>query len=79
MPLHEGRRGPLGPQPCGLLQGPGVGAVRGLFGFIGLTIGGWVGWWLGAFVGITTAVVLSGILSGVGLWAARWIGKEYLE
>jgi len=54
-------------------------SMRGIFGFIGLSLGGWVGWWLGAFVGITTAVVLSSIFSGVGLWGARWIGKEYLE
>ena len=53
--------------------------MRSLFGFIGLSAGGWVGWWLGTFVGMTTAVVLSSIFSGVGLWAARWVGREFME
>ena len=34
--------------------------MRGLFGFVGMTVGGAIGWWLGEYVGLFTAVVISG-------------------
>ena len=50
-----------------------------LYGFLGITIGGWAGWWLGEFHSVTLAVVLSGIGSGVGMWAFRKLGDHFLE
>jgi hypothetical protein len=53
--------------------------MKGILAFTGMTIGGAIGWWLGAFVGITTSVMLSSIGSGAGLFAARWLMREYLD
>jgi hypothetical protein len=45
--------------------------MRGLLGFIGVSLGGAIGWWLGEQIGLFTAVVLSAIGSGAGLYYAR--------
>ena len=48
-----------------------------LFGFIGMTIGGYVGWWAGAPVGVMTAFMLSMVGTGAGLYAGRRIAQHY--
>ena len=53
--------------------------MKGLLVFVGMSLGGGVGWWLGAFVGFGTAAILSGIFSGLGVWATRWLMREYLD
>jgi uncharacterized membrane protein len=53
--------------------------MRGIFGLIGSTAGGWLGWWLGDYVGITTAVMLSAIGTGAGLYAARRFIDHFLR
>ena len=53
--------------------------MKGILSFLLMTIAGWIGWWLGDFVGITTAVVLSMVASGFGLWAARYLHREWFE
>jgi hypothetical protein len=53
--------------------------VKGLLGFLGMSLFGWVGWWLGERVGLTTAVVLSAVLSGLGLYWTRKLAERYLE
>jgi hypothetical protein len=53
--------------------------MKGMLGFLGMTVFGWVGWWLGMFVGITTAVVLSAVASGAGLYFTRKLAERYLE
>ena len=53
--------------------------MKGLFALAGMSLGGWLGWWLGGFVGLGTAVLLSAAGSAFGLWAARRVGKTWLE
>jgi len=48
-----------------------------LFGFIGMTIGGYVGWWAGAPVGMMTAFMLSMVGTGIGLYAGRRVARHY--
>jgi hypothetical protein len=56
-----------------------MGGVKGLVGFVGMSVGGWLGWWLGMFEGIGTAVILSAIGSGFGLYYFRKLAEWYLE
>jgi hypothetical protein len=49
-----------------------------LFGFIGMTIGGWIGWWIGAFVSIFTAFLVSIVGTGIGLYYAQRASKRLL-
>lgn len=53
--------------------------MKGLLGFIGMSLGGAVGWWLGAFQSVTLAVVLSAVGSGVGMYYVRKLASNYLE
>ena len=53
--------------------------MKGLLGFLGMSIAGWVGWWLGEFQSVTLAVVLSSVFSGIGLYATRKLAERYLE
>jgi hypothetical protein len=53
--------------------------VKGMLGFVGMTLGSALGWWAGAQVGYGTAAILSGVGSGLGLWAFRWLSARYLE
>ncbi len=48
-----------------------------LFGFIGMTIGGWVGWALGEPISFFTAFMLSMVGTGLGLWGAFWVQRRY--
>jgi len=52
--------------------------MKRLFGFIGMTAGGWIGWWLGAFVSIFTAFMIGMVGTGVGLYAANRMAKRIL-
>jgi len=52
--------------------------VQRLFGFIGMTIGGWLGWAIGAPISIFTAFMVSMVGTGVGLYAAIRISKRIL-
>jgi hypothetical protein len=52
-----------------------MGGVKGLVGFVGMSVGGWLGWWLGMFEGIGTAA----IGSGFGLYYFRKLAEWYLE
>jgi hypothetical protein len=47
--------------------------------FVGISAGGWLGWWLGAFVNLTFAIILSGVFSVAGVFAVRWLEREYFE
>lgn len=42
-----------------------------LFGFLGMTVGGWLGWAIGAHVSFFTAFIASVVGTGAGLFAAR--------
>lgn len=52
--------------------------MKGIFAFIGMSIGGWVGWFAGAWVSIFTAFIVSVVGTGVGLYAARRITNQLL-
>lgn len=52
--------------------------MKGIFAFIGMSIGGWIGWFVGAWISIFTAFIVSMIGTGVGLYAARRITKQLL-
>jgi hypothetical protein len=47
--------------------------------FVGSTAGGALGWWIGATVGIMTAFIISMVGTGAGIYAGRWIAREYFE
>ncbi|HET8653905.1 MAG TPA: hypothetical protein VFL93_00130 [Longimicrobiaceae bacterium] len=48
-----------------------------LFNGIGAFVGSWAGWAVGAQVSMMTAFVLSTLGMGVGMFAARWLLREY--
>jgi len=52
--------------------------MRGILGFIGMTIGGWIGWQLGALVSVFTAFVIGMVGTGLGLYAAQRVTKALL-
>ena len=53
--------------------------MKGIIGYVGMSIGGAIGWWLGALHGMTLAILLSAIGSGVGLYYTRKLAEDYLE
>ena len=53
--------------------------MRGIIGYIGMSVGGALGWWLGNLHGIMLALLLSSIGSGFGLYYARKLAEDYLE
>lgn len=53
--------------------------MKGILGYVGLSVGSALGWWLGSLHGITLAVILSAVGSGVGLFYTRWLCQRYLE
>ena len=53
--------------------------MKGMLGFVGMTIGSAIGWWLGSLHGITLAVLLSAVGSGFGLYYTRKLAETYLE
>jgi hypothetical protein len=52
--------------------------MKGLFGWIGMSVGGAVGWWLGAYVGFMTAFFVSLLGTGIGLYAGRKLAQHLL-
>ena len=48
-----------------------------LFGFLGLTIGGWLGWALGARISFTAALFLSILGSALGLYVGQRIARDH--
>lgn len=52
--------------------------VKGIFAYIGMSLGGWIGWFAGAWISIFTAFILSMIGTGVGLYAAHRIARQLL-
>lgn len=48
-----------------------------LFGFLGLTVGGWLGWIIGQRFSFFAAVFLSIVGTGIGLYVGRRIAQEY--
>jgi hypothetical protein len=52
--------------------------MKGIFAFIGMTVGGWIGWVIGARVSTFTAFVLSVVGTGAGLYLAnRFTGRYF--
>lgn len=52
--------------------------MQKVFGFIGMTLGGWLGWFAGAWVSIFVGFLVSMVGTGVGLYAARRMAKRLL-
>lgn len=52
--------------------------MKGIFGFIGMTVGGWLGWFAGAWISIFTAFVISMLGTGVGLYFGHKLAKQFL-
>ncbi len=52
--------------------------MKGIFGFIGMTAGGWLGWFAGAWISIFTAFIISMIGTGVGLYFGHKLAKQLL-
>lgn len=50
-----------------------------LLGFLGATAGSTIGWWAGEHIGIMTAYVISMVGMAGGLWASRWVVRNYLD
>lgn len=48
-----------------------------VFGFLGMTVGGWLGWLAGAYISFFVAFLLSIIGTGVGLWLGRRWAQSY--
>lgn len=52
--------------------------MKGLLGFLGMTVGGWIGWELGAFISFYTAFMVSIVGTGLGLWMANRVSRSLL-
>lgn len=56
----------------------GEGTLTRLLVVVAASIGGAIGWWLGARVGFMTALIVSVVGTGLGVYAGRWLKREYL-
>ena len=52
--------------------------MKRLFGFIGMTIGGWIGWEIGMVVSLFTAFIVGVVGTGVGLYVAQRVTRRLL-